>query len=91
MVSIILFPVLVIITICCIRNRNIRAREKRIKDWAKENRITKGIFLLYSNKISGQIRLNKIKEVAKLQNCYNVGTLGPFHDPTRTLVAIMEG
>jgi hypothetical protein len=36
------FPLLVIITICCIRIRNIRARKKRIKDWAKENKISKG-------------------------------------------------
>ena len=39
LVSIFLFPVLVIITICCIRIKNIRAREKRVEDWAKENRI----------------------------------------------------
>ena len=38
-VSIIMLPILVIITICSIRFRNIRARQKRIKDWAKENKI----------------------------------------------------
>ena len=37
--SILLLPILVIITICSIRIRNIRARQKRIKDWAKENKI----------------------------------------------------
>ena len=42
LVSIFLFPVLVIITICSIRIRNIRAREKRIKDWADDNKISKG-------------------------------------------------
>jgi hypothetical protein len=30
------------ITICWIRARNIRAREKRIKDWVKENKIIQG-------------------------------------------------
>ena len=40
--SIFLFPILVITTICCIRVRNIRAREKRIDDLAKKNRISKG-------------------------------------------------
>jgi hypothetical protein len=40
--SIFLFPILVITTICCIRVRNIRAREKRIDDLAKKNRIAKG-------------------------------------------------
>jgi hypothetical protein len=43
LVSIFLFPVLVIITICCIRIRNIKARKKKIKDWTKENKISKGI------------------------------------------------
>jgi hypothetical protein len=35
-------PVLVVLTICWIRVRNIRAREKRIKDWVKENKIIPG-------------------------------------------------
>ena len=40
--SIFMVPVLVLITICCIRLRNIRARKKRIKDMADENKIAKG-------------------------------------------------
>ena len=43
LVSIFVFPVLVIITICSIRIRNIKAREKRIKDWAKENKTLKSM------------------------------------------------
>ena len=43
LVSIPVFPVLVIITICSIRMRNIRAREKRIKSWAKKSKISKGM------------------------------------------------
>ena len=39
LVSISVLPVLVILTICWIRVRNIMAREKRIKDWVKENKI----------------------------------------------------
>ena len=46
LVSIFLFPVLVIITICSIRIRNIRAREKRIKDWADDNKISKGMQII---------------------------------------------
>jgi hypothetical protein len=46
LVSIFLLPVLVIISICFIRIRNIRAREKRIKDWAKENKISKGMEII---------------------------------------------
>ena len=42
LVSIFLFPILVMTTICCIRVRNIRVREKRIDDWARKNRISKG-------------------------------------------------
>ena len=40
--SIFIFPILVITTICCIRVRNIRAREKRMDDLARKNRISKG-------------------------------------------------
>ena len=36
LVTIFMVPVLVIITICCIRIRNIRARQRRIKDWVKK-------------------------------------------------------
>jgi preprotein translocase subunit YajC len=46
LVSIFLFPVLVIITIFFIRIRNIRAREKRIKDWADVNKISKGMEII---------------------------------------------
>ena len=46
LVSIFALPVLVIITICCIRIRNIRDREKRAKDWTKWNRTSKGIWNL---------------------------------------------
>ena len=40
--SILVFPILVITTICCIRVRNTRARQKRIMDWVKENKRMQG-------------------------------------------------
>ena len=44
-VSIFIFPFLVILTLCCIKVKNYRAREKVMKDWLKKNRAKEGIHL----------------------------------------------
>ena len=52
LVTIFMVPVLVIITICCIRIRNIRARQRRIKDWAKGNRISRGMINMFEKTLN---------------------------------------
>ena len=58
-----MFPVLVIITICCIRIRNIRDREKRIKDWAKDNRISKGIVSVFVVSLSTSYHKGRLPKI----------------------------